>query len=89
MPQNTKVWRCVEKLKKKYKYKGAIAICQATTKQNYKTGKKIQTQKKKPIRKKDKDKNKKNKNTQRKKKQTKKTHRQRKKKQMRKNKLRK
>ena len=44
MPQNTRVWRCVEKLKKKYKYKGAIAICQSTTEQSYKTGK--QTRKK-------------------------------------------
>ena len=40
MPTNTKVWRCVEKLKNKYKYKGAIAICQSSTQQNYKTGKK-------------------------------------------------
>ena len=62
MPQNTKVWRCVEKLKKKYNYDGAIAICQTTTKQNYKTGKKIKTlRKKKTIQKK-----KKRKNTQRK-----------------------
>ena len=51
MPQNTRVWRCVEKLKKKYKYKGAIAICQSTTEQSYKTGKqtrKKQTRKKQP-----------------------------------------
>ena len=84
MPQNTKVWRCVEKLKKKYKYKGAIAICQSTTKQNYKTGKKIQTIRTKKTRTK-----KTRKNTQRKKKQTRKRHRQTKKKQMRKNKSRK
>ena len=41
MPKNTKVGRCVTKLKGKGKSKqSAIRICQASTKQSYKTGKK-------------------------------------------------
>lgn len=40
MPENTRVKRCVKKVSKKKKHsKGsAIAICQASTKQSYKTG---------------------------------------------------
>lgn len=41
MPKNTRVYRCVNKLKKKYAYSKSIAICQKSTKQNYITGKKI------------------------------------------------
>jgi len=39
MPLNTRVGRCVTKLKKKYGYGPAIGICQRSTKQNYMTGK--------------------------------------------------
>lgn len=40
MPKNSKVGRCVEKVKKSGKAKGnAIAICQASTGQSYATGK--------------------------------------------------
>jgi len=40
MPENTRVKRCVKKVSKKKKHsKGsAIAICQASTKQSYRTG---------------------------------------------------
>jgi hypothetical protein len=40
MPVNTRVKRCVKKVSKKKKHsKGsAIAICQASTKQSYRTG---------------------------------------------------
>ena len=46
MPKNTKVYRCVKavhkstnkKGKPRYSYGDAIAICQASTKQNYRTG---------------------------------------------------
>ena len=41
MPRNTKVYRCVNKLKRKHKYGIAIAICQKSTKQNYMSGKRI------------------------------------------------
>ena len=41
MPKNTRVGRCVGKLTRKYGYKGAIAICQKSTRQNYLTGKSI------------------------------------------------
>lgn len=42
MPKGTKCYKCVKKLKKKgYKTGSAIAICQKTTKQSYKTGKKL------------------------------------------------
>jgi len=42
MPKNTKVHRCVDALKKAKKESGsAIAICQASTKQGYATGKKL------------------------------------------------
>ena len=41
MPKNTRVHRCVDKLRLKHEYGKAIAICQKSTKQNYMTGKKI------------------------------------------------
>ena len=49
MPKNTRVYRCVKavhkstnkKGKPRYSYGDAIAICQASTKQNYRTGKRI------------------------------------------------
>ena len=42
MPRGTKVARCVRKLVRTGKSKGAaIAICQKSTKQSYRTGKKI------------------------------------------------
>ena len=49
MPKNTRVYRCVKavhkstnkKGKPRYSYGDAIAICQASTKQNYRTGKLI------------------------------------------------
>ena len=37
----TRVHRCVNLLRKKYGYGGAIGICQKSTKQNYMTGKRI------------------------------------------------
>jgi len=46
MPKGTRVHRCVNKLIKKYRYQGAIAICQKSTHQNYMTGKKLYTSKK-------------------------------------------
>lgn len=41
MPKGTRVYRCVKKLTrgKKFTYPAAIAICQKSTKQSYKTGK--------------------------------------------------
>jgi hypothetical protein len=40
MPKGTRVYRCVKKLtRKKFTYPAAIAICQKSTKQSYKTGK--------------------------------------------------
>ena len=50
--RNTRVRRCVGKLKKKYKIGKAIAICQYHTKQGYKTGKKLRRNKRKITRKK-------------------------------------
>ena len=41
MPKNTRVHRCVDKLKKAKEEGAAIAICQASTKQGYVTGKKL------------------------------------------------
>ena len=49
MPKNTRVYRCVKavhkstnkKGKPRYSYGDSIAICQASTKQNYRTGKRI------------------------------------------------
>ena len=46
MPQNTRVYRCVQRLKKKYGYAGAIAICQAATKQSYMTGRSLRKRRK-------------------------------------------
>ena len=45
MPLNTKVGRCVTKLKGKYGYGKAIGICQHSTKQNYLTGKTMRKKK--------------------------------------------
>ena len=49
MPKNTRVYRCVKavhkstnkKGKPRYSYGDAIAICQTSTKQNYRTGTRI------------------------------------------------
>lgn len=41
MPKGTRVFRCTEKLKRRYPKGVAIAICQKSTKQSYRTGKKI------------------------------------------------
>ena len=41
MPKNTRVSRCVDYISPKYGRGGAIAICQKSTKQNYRTGKKM------------------------------------------------
>ncbi len=38
MPLNTRVGRCVQKLKPKHGYGKSIAICQKSTKQSYKSG---------------------------------------------------
>ena len=38
-PKNTRVFRCVQKVKKKQELGAAIAICQSSTKQSYRTGK--------------------------------------------------
>ena len=46
MPKGTRVHRCVNKLKKTYSIGHSIAICQKSTKQNYKTGKKLRKKKK-------------------------------------------
>ena len=40
--KNTMVRRCVGKLKKKHKIGAAIAICQHSTRQGYKTGRRLQ-----------------------------------------------
>ena len=45
MPLNTRVGRCVTKLRKKYGYGKAIGICQHSTKQNYLTGKTMRRKK--------------------------------------------
>ncbi len=45
MPKNTRVGRCVQKLKPKHG-KGAYAICQKSTKQSYKTGRSLNTARK-------------------------------------------
>ena len=37
-PKNTRVFRCVQKVKKKQEIGAAIAICQSSTKQSYRTG---------------------------------------------------
>jgi hypothetical protein len=59
MPLNTRVGRCVTKLRNKYGYGKAIGICQYSTKQNYLTGKTMR-------RKKSRKKNKKRKKTRKK-----------------------
>jgi len=41
MPKNTKVARCVRKVKAKGGAKNPYAVCQASTGQSYQTGKKI------------------------------------------------
>lgn len=41
MPKGTKVHKCVDDLKKSKSIGSAIAICQKSTKQSYKTGKKL------------------------------------------------
>jgi hypothetical protein len=45
MPQDTRVYRCVHRLKKKYRLSGAIAICQKATKQSYMTGRTLRKKK--------------------------------------------
>lgn len=45
MPLNTRVGRCVTKLRNKYGYGKAIGICQHSTKQNYLTGKRTRRKK--------------------------------------------
>ena len=45
MPKNTRVYRCVEKLRRKYGYPGAIGICQRSTKQSYMTGRSLKKRK--------------------------------------------
>ena len=50
MPKNTRVHRCVDALKKAKEESGsAIAICQASTKQSYATGKKLMKKNKQTI----------------------------------------
>jgi len=46
MPKNTKVARCVEKVKRKGKGVNAYAICQASTGQSYATGKMLKKKRK-------------------------------------------
>ena len=41
MPQGTRVARCVKKVARKYNKGSAIAICQKSTQQSYRTGKKL------------------------------------------------
>lgn len=48
MPKNTRVHRCVDRLRLSRPYGQAIAICQKATKQNYMTGHTIKT--KRPVR---------------------------------------
>ena len=40
-PKNTRVFRCVQKVKKKQEIGAAIAICQSSTKQSYRTGRSL------------------------------------------------
>ena len=40
-PKNTRVFRCVQKVKKKNDIGAAIAICQSSTKQSYRTGRSL------------------------------------------------
>ena len=51
MPKGTKVWRCVQKCKAEQRKPGAkkvncYAVCQASTGQSYKTGRKPKSRKK-------------------------------------------
>ena len=43
--KNTRVFRCLQKVKKTRKIGAAIAICQSSTKQNYRTGKRLKNKK--------------------------------------------
>ena len=43
--KNTRVFRCVQKVKKTRKIGAAIAICQSSTKQNYRTGSRLKRNK--------------------------------------------
>jgi len=43
--KNTRVFRCVQKVKKTRKIGAAIAICQSSTKQNYRTGRRLKNKK--------------------------------------------
>ena len=43
--KNTRVFRCVKKVKKTRKIGAAIAICQSSTKQNYRTGRRLKNKK--------------------------------------------
>jgi hypothetical protein len=43
--KNTRVFRCVQKVKKTRKIGPAIAICQSSTKQNYRTGRRLKNKK--------------------------------------------
>ena len=52
MPQNTRVYRCVKKLRKRYGYSSSIGICQRSTKQSYMTGKRLTLQKRRTRRRK-------------------------------------
>ena len=47
MPKNTRVFRCVKALTKRYNKGAAIAICQKSTKQSYRTGKSLVKKRKK------------------------------------------
>ncbi len=52
MPLNTRVGRCVTKLRNRYGYGKAIGICQHSTKQNYLTGKRTRRKKSRKTRRK-------------------------------------
>lgn len=65
MPKNTRVARCVRKVaaQGKYSYGSAIAICQASTKQSYSTGKSLKNKNKTRNKKKLKQKKRRKRNT--------------------------
>jgi hypothetical protein len=46
-PTNTRVFRCVKKVNKTKRIGEAIAICQSSTKQSYRTGRKLKKTRKK------------------------------------------
>jgi len=48
MPKNTKVHRCVEKVKRKGNGVNPYAVCQAATGQSYVTGKRLKKKHRKP-----------------------------------------